>query len=224
MALTPGTRLDVYEVTGKIGAGGMGEVYRATDTALTRQATITILPSSVAADADRLARFQREADVLASRLTLESVYGSLLTVVCQGLCAESCGPIACSQAEADRMEAAAGRPLEFTSGLTCEYLDHVHRRGTVYALRPIICRLWGGTTDMWGCQPTPAPVEPAAMRRFINLTAVIGGDLVVATKGTPHAKDLTAKSSSQEADDEIARESLTVWVRRDPVSTDYRLI
>ena len=104
------------------------------------------------------------------------------------------------------MEVAAGRPLEFTSGLTCGYLDQVHRRCTVYAVRPI-CRLWGVTTDMacpWGCQPTPAPVEPAAVRRLINLTAVIGGDLVVATKGTPHAKDLTAKSSSQEADDEIA--------------------
>lgn len=104
------------------------------------------------------------------------------------------------------MEAAAGRPLEFTSGLTCGYLDQVHRRCTVYAVRPMICRLWGVTTDMacpWGCQPTPAPVEPAVVRRLINLTAVVGGDLVFATKGTPHAKDLTAKSSSQEADDEI---------------------
>ena len=88
------------------------------------------------------------------------------------------------------MEAAAGRPLEFTSGLTCGYLDQVNKRCTVYAVRPMICRLWGVTTDMacpWGCQPTSAPVEPAAVRRIINLTAVIGGDLVVATKGKRHA-------------------------------------
>ena len=119
-------------------------------------------------------------------LTLESIYASLPSVVCQGLCAESCGPIACSQAEANRMEAAAGRPLEFTSGLTCGYLDPVQRRCTVYAMRPLVCRLWGVTTKMacpWGCQPTSAPVEPADMRRLINLSAVIGGDFVVASKG-----------------------------------------
>ena len=66
MALTPGTRLGVYEVTAQIGEGGMGEVYRATDTKLKRQVAIKILPPSLAADHDRLARFQREAEVLAS--------------------------------------------------------------------------------------------------------------------------------------------------------------
>jgi eukaryotic-like serine/threonine-protein kinase len=66
LALTPGTRLGVYEVTEQIGEGGMGQVYRATDTKLKRQVAIKILPPSVAADHDRLARFQREAEVLAS--------------------------------------------------------------------------------------------------------------------------------------------------------------
>ena len=66
MAITPGTRLGVYEVTAQIGVGGMGEVYRAIDTKLKRQVAIKILPPSLAADADRLARFQREAEVLAS--------------------------------------------------------------------------------------------------------------------------------------------------------------
>ena len=66
LALTPGTRLGVYEITAQIGEGGMGQVYRATDTKLKRQVAIKILPPSLAADADRLARFQREAEVLAS--------------------------------------------------------------------------------------------------------------------------------------------------------------
>ena len=66
LPLTPGTRLGVYEVLGSLGAGGMGEVSRATDTKLKRQVAIKILPPSVAADHDRLARFQREAEVLAS--------------------------------------------------------------------------------------------------------------------------------------------------------------
>jgi eukaryotic-like serine/threonine-protein kinase len=66
LALTPGTRLGPYEVTAQIGVGGMGEVYQATDTNLKRQVAIKVLPAAVAADAERLARFQREAEVLAS--------------------------------------------------------------------------------------------------------------------------------------------------------------
>jgi len=57
--LTAGTRLGPYEITAQIGVGGMGEVYRATDTNLKRQVAIKVLPEAVAADAERLARFQR---------------------------------------------------------------------------------------------------------------------------------------------------------------------
>ena len=66
MALTPGTRLGVYEVTAQIGVGGMGEVYRARDTKLGRDVALKILPPAFAADADRVARFEREARLLAS--------------------------------------------------------------------------------------------------------------------------------------------------------------
>jgi len=66
VTLSPGTRLGPYEVAALIGAGGMGEVYRATDTNLKRQVAIKVLPASVAAEGDRLARFQREAEVLAA--------------------------------------------------------------------------------------------------------------------------------------------------------------
>ena len=52
--------------TAPLGVGGMGEVYRATDTNLKRQVAIKVLPAAVAADAERLARFQREAEVLAA--------------------------------------------------------------------------------------------------------------------------------------------------------------
>src|SRR6476660_9555672 len=66
MALQPGIRLGPYEILSALGAGSMGEVYRATDTRLKRQVAIKILPPSLAADHDRLMRFQREAEVLAS--------------------------------------------------------------------------------------------------------------------------------------------------------------
>ena len=66
MSLTPGTRLGVYEVSALIGEGGMGQVYQATDTKLHRDLALKILPQAFAQDPDRLARFQREAQVLAS--------------------------------------------------------------------------------------------------------------------------------------------------------------
>ena len=66
MALPPGTRLGPYEITGQIGVGGMGEVYRAMDSHLKRAVAIKVLPAGLAGDAERLARFQREAEVLAA--------------------------------------------------------------------------------------------------------------------------------------------------------------
>ncbi|HXG72898.1 MAG TPA: serine/threonine-protein kinase [Gemmatimonadaceae bacterium] len=66
MSLSPGTRIGSYEVTGSLGAGGMGEVYRARDTRLNRDVAIKVLPDLFAADPDRLARFTREAQTLAA--------------------------------------------------------------------------------------------------------------------------------------------------------------
>ncbi len=66
MALAPGTRIGHYEVSALIGEGGMGQVWRATDTQLNRQVALKILPDAFASDPDRLARFTREAQILAS--------------------------------------------------------------------------------------------------------------------------------------------------------------
>ena len=76
MALPPGTRLGRYEILSVIGVGGMGEVYRARDTSLKRDVAVKILPERFLADVARLARFQREAEVLASlnHLNIASIY------------------------------------------------------------------------------------------------------------------------------------------------------
>ena len=66
MSLTPGARLGSYEVTAEIGRGGMGEVYQARDTKLDRDVALKVLPDAFTSDPDRLARFEREAKVLAS--------------------------------------------------------------------------------------------------------------------------------------------------------------
>ena len=66
MPLDPGASLGPYRVLSPLGAGGMGEVYRATDAKLGRDVAIKVLPEAFASDPDRLARFEREAKVLAS--------------------------------------------------------------------------------------------------------------------------------------------------------------
>ena len=66
MPLQPGTTLGPYEVTAQIGEGGMGQVYRVRDTKLDRDVALKVLPDAFASDPERLARFEREAKVLAS--------------------------------------------------------------------------------------------------------------------------------------------------------------
>jgi len=77
MSLPLGCRLGPYEVLSALGAGGMGEVYRARDAKLGRDVAIKVLPTSFARDAERMARFEREAKVLASlnHPNIAAIYG-----------------------------------------------------------------------------------------------------------------------------------------------------
>ena len=77
MALSPGDKLGHYEILSLLGKGGMGEVYRAKDTKLKRDVALKVLPDAFARDAERMARFQREAEVLASlnHTNIAAIYG-----------------------------------------------------------------------------------------------------------------------------------------------------
>ncbi len=77
MPLSAGHKIGPYEIVSPLGAGGMGEVYRATDTNLGRQVALKVLPPAFAKDAQRMARFKREAQVLASlnHPNIAAIYG-----------------------------------------------------------------------------------------------------------------------------------------------------
>src|SRR6266436_4466921 len=77
MSLSVGDRLGPYEILAPIGAGGMGEVYRARDTKLDRDVAIKVLPAALAQDPERMARFEREARLLASldHPNIGAIYG-----------------------------------------------------------------------------------------------------------------------------------------------------
>src|SRR5580698_8859141 len=123
MALTVGTRLGPYEILAPIGAGGMGEVYRAKDTKLKREVALKVLPDSFAGDPERMARFQREAQVLASlnHSNIAAIYGveerALVMELVEG--DEPRGPLA----EADAL------PLV---NQLIDALEYAHERGVVH--------------------------------------------------------------------------------------------
>jgi serine/threonine protein kinase len=149
MPLDPGSRLGCYEVLSAIGAGGMGEVYRARDTKLNREVAIKVLLDAVATDPDRTARFSREAQALASlnhpnigaiygiedsggvrALVMELVEGPTLAERLEGLRAQG-SPLRASGASAGQ----AGLPLDEALAIAkqiADALEAAHEKGVIH--------------------------------------------------------------------------------------------
>jgi serine/threonine protein kinase/Tol biopolymer transport system component len=132
MSLEPGTRLGPYEIVCAIGAGGMGEVYRATDTNLKRVVAIKVLPDPFAADPDRLARFQREAELLGALNShhIAQIYGLQKTGDSVALVLE----LVDGETLADRI-ARGPVPLEEALPIASQIadaLDAAHQRGIIH--------------------------------------------------------------------------------------------
>jgi eukaryotic-like serine/threonine-protein kinase len=132
MTLKPGTRVGSYEILAAVGAGGMGEVYRARDAKLGRDVALKVLPAAFARDAERMARFQREAKVLASlnHTSIAAIYGLEDSGSTHALVMELVeGPTL-----ADRI---ATGPIAVDEALRiakqiCEALEYAHERGVVH--------------------------------------------------------------------------------------------
>ena len=127
-----GTRLGPYEITAKLGEGGMGEVYRATDSRLKREVAIKVLPAAFTEDKDRLARFEREAQLLAqlNHTNIAQIYGIETSGATHALVMELVpGPTL-----AERLEQG---PLSLTESLSfalqiAQALEEAHEKGIVH--------------------------------------------------------------------------------------------
>jgi Tol biopolymer transport system component/tRNA A-37 threonylcarbamoyl transferase component Bud32 len=135
MVLAPGTRLGSYEVLSAIGVGGMGEIYKARDTKLHRDVAVKVLPHVFAADADRLARFEREAQVLAAlnHPNIAQVYGLEDSGGMRALVME----IVDGRTLSDIVSAEGGRGLPLAgawqiAGQIADALAAAHERGIVH--------------------------------------------------------------------------------------------
>lgn len=90
---------------------------------------------------------------------LARAYALLPEIACKGLCQEACGPIGMTEREYERMRRKGGHRTTTTADLDCPYLN-AEGRCDVYAVRPMVCRAWGGVEGMecpWGCAPVIMP-------------------------------------------------------------------
>src|SRR5882724_10481857 len=129
MPLPAGTRLgSSYEILAPLGAGGMGEVYRARDLKLSRDVAVKVLPATVAQDADRMARFAREAQLLAllNHPNIASIYrleqGALVMELVEG-------PTLAERIEQGPIPLAEALPL---ARQLAEALDYAHEKGVIH--------------------------------------------------------------------------------------------
>src|SRR5262245_2976736 len=144
MALTIGTQLGSHEITALLGKGGMGEVYRARDLKLKREVAIKILPEEFSRDADRVNRFQREAEVLASlnHPNIAAIHDFQETNGTRYLVLE----LVEGETLADRI---ARGPLAVEEALNiaiqiCDALEAAHERGIIHRdLKPANIKLTG---------------------------------------------------------------------------------
>ena len=139
MAILPGTRLGPYEVLSAIGAGGMGEVYRAQDKRLNRDVALKVVPDAFAADSERMARFEREAKLLASlnHPHIAAIYGIEESGATNALVMEFVEGPTLADRIASGPFATQGKPIPFDEALPiakqiAEALEYAHDHNVIH--------------------------------------------------------------------------------------------
>lgn len=195
MHLTPGTKLGSFEVVGPLGAGGMGEVYRARDTRLGREVALKVLPSSLSTDRERLARFQREAQVLASfnHPNVASIYGVEDAGGTPALVLELVeGPTLADRIARGPMPLAEAIPI---ARQVAEALEYAHERGVVHRdLKPANVKLDAegrakvldfGLAKALAPDPTTTQGDPSYSPTITSLGTMAGAVLGTAAYMSP---------------------------------------
>src|SRR5450432_1736538 len=168
MPLSPGDKLGPYEILAPLGAGGMGEVYRARDIRLSRDVAIKVLPAALAGDVQYMARFEREAQVLASlnHPNIATVYGieqgALVMELVEG--ADLKGPLPLDETIAIARQIAAG-------------LEAAHERGIVHRdLKPANIKVTpGGTVKILDFGLAKAAEAPTSTALTVTEAGMIVG-------------------------------------------------
>jgi serine/threonine-protein kinase len=197
LAIPPGTRFGPYEVSAQIGAGGMGEVYRAIDTNLKRAVAMKVLPVSVAGDSERLARFQREAELAAAlnHPNIASIYGLEKSGPATALVMELVeGPTLADVIARGAIPVPDALPI---AKQIAEALDTAHGQGIIHRdLKPANIKLKGA----WGPTPTHLPDgsrSPALASADISAGTVKVLDFGLAKALAPEGTSATAGHISQ---------------------------
>lgn len=134
-----------------------------------------------------------------SQLSLvKKIYASLPRIDCQGACADSCGPIAYSIAEAEIVRLSGGDPPTCGSGGMCSALS---RKGKcrIYAARPLVCRLFGVVEAMrcpFGCQPDRFLSDSEVLELFRQIGIAVEGNLIIPEEMEGFARAIRASRSS----------------------------
>ena len=128
--LVPGARLGPYEILSALGSGGMGEVYRARNTRLKREVAIKVLPDAFARDPERLARFQREAEVLATlnHPNIAAVYGFEETPSASGIVLELVDGPTLAERIGGLRATGSGLPFDEAIGIAMQIADALEVR------------------------------------------------------------------------------------------------
>ena len=172
MPLEIGSRLGHYNVTAVIGEGGMGQVYQATDTKLNRQVALKILPEAFASDPDRLARFEREAQVLASlnHTNIGHIYGIEEAEGTKALVLELVeGPTLADRIAKGPIPLDEALPIakQIAEALEAAHeASVIHRAAVVSRQQRVVLPRWGH--DARGGDRHPADVQPRRATRVVR--------------------------------------------------------